>query len=329
MKQDEKSKLKNQIDDLFIEKQQVSISKKSHIISIVSNKGGTGKTNVSNCLSAMLAYQGFKVLYVDMDSQNNSRAMIPNKDNKNSTLFDTFKQVYNAKFDLKALAGKIKSPIIPYSEEINNEKTLTFDILSLGEEITSSNVAIINGLNDLCGDYEVKYPLTEYGFFKPILQLLINQKKYDYVIIDTEPSPSSILKRACLVASDYVILVAEPTQMGWDGVLSAAKMIENIKKINTNLKNLAIVITKYKIGQYCQTTDIAINEILKGIFMLAEKLKIPFVHAYYSTMYNSANIEGMQFSPLVRSIKRHKSSIFEDYKLITKTILGQIQLLEK
>src|SRR5919199_1189509 len=48
------------------------------VISIASQKGGTGKTSTSISLSAGLAHKGKRVLLVDMDSQaNSSKVLLP------------------------------------------------------------------------------------------------------------------------------------------------------------------------------------------------------------------------------------------------------------
>jgi chromosome partitioning protein len=48
------------------------------VISIASQKGGTGKTSTTISLSAGLAHKGKKVLLVDIDSQaNSSKVLLP------------------------------------------------------------------------------------------------------------------------------------------------------------------------------------------------------------------------------------------------------------
>ena len=48
------------------------------IISVINNKGGTGKTSTSVNLSASLAAMGFRVLLVDLDAQANA-SLLPMK----------------------------------------------------------------------------------------------------------------------------------------------------------------------------------------------------------------------------------------------------------
>src|SRR4051794_11135173 len=62
------------------------------VISIASQKGGTGKTSTSISLAAGLAHKGKKVLLIDIDSQaNSSKVLLPEypKTSKEQTIYTT------------------------------------------------------------------------------------------------------------------------------------------------------------------------------------------------------------------------------------------------
>ena len=65
---------------------------KRMVISVATQKGGTGKTSTSISLSAGLAHKRKKVLFIDIDSQaNSSKVLLPNytKIPKEQTIYAT------------------------------------------------------------------------------------------------------------------------------------------------------------------------------------------------------------------------------------------------
>jgi len=59
-----------------------------HIISIVNNKGGVGKTTVAVNLAHALTRRGQRVLVIDMDSQCNATSILCARDPGGDTLYE-------------------------------------------------------------------------------------------------------------------------------------------------------------------------------------------------------------------------------------------------
>jgi chromosome partitioning protein len=71
---------------------------------------------------------------------------------------------------------------------------------------------------------------------------------YDFVIIDCPPALTSIVANA-MVASDYIIIVANPDGLSYKGAQMIIKLYNDIisdKRLNPMLKILGIMITRYQ-----------------------------------------------------------------------------------
>lgn len=73
---------------------------------------------------------------------------------------------------------------------------------------------------------------------KPLLH------NYDYIIIDTPPALGNLLECA-LMASDYVVIPADPRSFSLQGVDKIQFTIEDVQKANKKLKVLGLLLVKY------------------------------------------------------------------------------------
>lgn len=201
------------------------------IISILNNKGGTGKTTTSLNLCAALADMDYKVLALDFDSQCN----------------------------LSISLGVL-----------NPEKHIGQILLrqnNIDEVIIDSNKVHIIPASDKLLDFELLIN-TEPGrdyIMKENLSLISND--YDYIIIDCPPS-LGILSINSLVAADYFLVPMETENFAFIGLDSILHMVDKVKnRMNPNLDLAGILLIKYdkriKFGQ-AVVTNIKSNDRLNN-----------------------------------------------------------------
>lgn len=164
------------------------------IISIVNQKGGTGKTTTSINLGSALAQSGKKVLLIDMDAQGN----------------------------LGYSFGMDGDHTI--SDVLEGEKTITEVIQQSDEDldIISSDMRLV----------DIELSLIDMDERQSVLNSHIDQVKanYDYILIDCPPS-LSILAVNALFASDKVII---PMLMEVLSLQGLDQIVQTIEKINSS-----------------------------------------------------------------------------------------------
>lgn len=172
------------------------------IISIVNQKGGTGKTTTAVNLSCALAKLNKKVLLLDMDSQGHV-----------------------------GYSFGIAKQDITISELMVGEGTIKESI------VKREGIDIIPGDNRLV-DIELYLMDNKQKWF--ILKDILNEVKmdYDYIIIDCSPS-LSLLTLNALCASNRIIV---PVQLSVLDVNGIEQIADTVSKINQVLnKELAIL----------------------------------------------------------------------------------------
>lgn len=189
----------------------------TRIISLVNQKGGVGKTTSSINLSAALGQLGKKTLLIDMDPQGNTTTGV----GLNSNDFDH--DIY------EAITG-----ICEVDKAIHKTKF--------------KNLSVIPSSINLAGiDVEFVKKMFEDNTFQRNNQLknILDpvKEKYDYIIIDCQPSLGLSTMNA-LVASDAVIIPVQCEYYALEGItqlLNSIIMVQN--SMNPELRIEGVLLT--------------------------------------------------------------------------------------
>lgn len=174
-------------------------------ITIIAQKGGTGKTTTAHATAAGLASRGFKVLLIDADAQGNLTYAV-NPPAGYYSLFDV-------------LAGRVET-----KATIRNAGA--FDFIAASPELATADLAITQAGKE--------YRLRE------ALQL-----DYDYCIIDTPPALGIITINALATSNEAVIVAqADVFSLQGIGALSATLQAVK-QSANPQLTINGILITRH------------------------------------------------------------------------------------
>ena len=180
---------------------------KRKVIAVVNRRGGVGKTATAHALGAGLRERGFKVLFVDLDSQS------------------------NLTFDLGAKAQALTTMEVltgTASAEEAIQKTQGGDIIPASPSLAGADITI-EGTGK---EYRLKEALEDV-------------KGYDYIIIDTPPA-LSVLTINALTSADLAVIPAQAEIHSLQGISLLNEAIEAVRRYtNPKLKIAGILITRY------------------------------------------------------------------------------------
>lgn len=184
----------------------------AHIVSIVNQKGGVGKSTTAVNLSSYLSHLGKYVLLVDLDPQGNASSGLGHD------ITDT-KGTYEAMTGLHTL-GEL---IIPSGQE-------GLHILPANPNLAGASIELVAELN------------RERKLANALLEVRNN---YDYIIIDNPPS-LGVLTINGLVAADSVLIPVQAEYYALEGLGQLMNTVHLVRQsIKPDLAIMGAVITMF------------------------------------------------------------------------------------
>jgi chromosome partitioning protein len=182
------------------------------VVSIASQKGGTGKTSTTVSLAAGLAHKGKKVLLVDIDSQANSSKVLLReyqKFGKEQTIFSTILE---------------RKPLPVHQTHVNNLFIVPSHILLSNTDIELTTAK----------DHRESRLKSELDKIK---------HNYVFVFIDNPPALGWLTLNS-FTASDAVLVVVSPGYFELDSLVQLSKTLDEVREyFNPSLALLGYLFT--------------------------------------------------------------------------------------
>lgn len=223
------------------------------IISVVSWKGGVGKTTSAVNISSYIQMQGKRVCVVDLDPQHslsNHLGIRPGYIQNHPSIYD----LINAAID--------ECDDVQMNEMVHKAifHSTTVDVIPATPKLSALDKVLPTAT---CREY----------LLKSILQHI--RDEYDYLFIDCHPGGDLFAINA-LAASDTVLLPVEAHILSTDGFEQVEKMIRSVQKhLNPNLHIEGVIITKFQEQTNCcrQIYDLLKNQYGDRIHIFDDRIK--------------------------------------------------------
>lgn len=224
------------ISDYFI--------KDSLVVPFLSNKGGSTKTTTCANIGYTLAREYDKrILLIDTDLQQNltQHFNIDIDDNKN---------FYVAFHNKESLSKHIRKTSYDNIDIITSHDALSM----LETELTGME-------------------LREFRM-RQILQPVIDEGIYDFILIDCNPS-LNLLNRSILYASNKIVIPLEPSAFGLRGIQYIVEFVEKVRENYDGLSIMGILVNKFDNRKRVPKDVLEVVEEVFGDRKLLFKTKIP------------------------------------------------------
>jgi chromosome partitioning protein len=188
----------------------------AHVISVINQKGGVGKTTTVIHLSSAIARLGHQVLVVDMDPQANVSTALGLR-YPHEIIWTTAKLLSDIK-------GHI--PLAPWHDTIEKNVNLIYGHISLTKverQLTSAG-------------------MPQFRLRNQLQRMAIGER---IVLIDCPPSLSLLTVNALVAADSYLVPLESGSTFSMDGYEDLEELVEEVRTVNSALRMIGIVINQY------------------------------------------------------------------------------------
>lgn len=182
-----------------------------HIIAVLNQKGGVGKTTTAINLADFLSRAGRSVLVCDIDPQANSTSGLGiDKQKLSSTLYDVLFS---------------RAEVLSTVQQIKNQKLF---LLPSNAQLAGAEVEL------------VEVPRREHQ-----LERVLKDLEYDYILIDCPPA-LGLLTINALTAARYVLVPVQAEYYALEGLSQLLSVLQQVREgLNPDLELLGLVVTLY------------------------------------------------------------------------------------
>lgn len=201
------------------------------IITFFNHKGGVGKTTLVHNLGFILADKGYKVLLIDADPQMNLTAAIYGL--STSVEYSTDEE---SKWNHHV--KKYISLVEYLNTELKNE-SCNKEIFRISSkqnnsgfvDLISGSINLANIEADLYGIIKNKNEFTNSIPHKFEQSIRKQKNSYDFILIDTSPSASSIVNALIMMLSDYFVTPVSPAFFSLQAIDNLSSIFQNWIKL--------------------------------------------------------------------------------------------------